>query len=113
MRQTLHVDGLLDEAPARGLWYAAQAQLHSLRQKVQTQRLPSAPREQRAQAGELASAGGVRRRKGAESPSTMRSPESERYQLPTVSKSMLDCTSTSVSSRGIKNREIFRDAIKN
>ncbi|EFN84278.1 Longitudinals lacking protein, isoforms A/B/D/L [Harpegnathos saltator] len=48
MRQTLHVDGLLDEASTRGLRHAAKVQLYALRQKVQTQGLPPTPREQRS-----------------------------------------------------------------
>lgn len=53
VRQALHVDGLSDEASARGLRRAAEAQLHGLRQEIQTQGLSSTSREQRSQIEEL------------------------------------------------------------
>lgn len=55
MRQALHMDGLSDEASARGLRHAAKAHLQDLRQEIQAQGLSLAPREPRSQIGGLAS----------------------------------------------------------
>lgn len=50
MRETLHVDRLVDETPAGGMRQTTEAQVYALREEVQTQGLPVATREQRSQA---------------------------------------------------------------
>lgn len=51
MWQALHLDGLADQTPERGLRGTAEAHVHPLREEVQAKGLFAAAREQRSQDG--------------------------------------------------------------